>query len=336
MEPAANYTARRTVEDGFDVLVLADAARRTEVSIAPGVGNNATAYTVDGRNYLWAPFTLRELAAKATFCGNPLMAPWANRLDRFGFHANGRYYGFNPGLGNILKDEGGLPLHGLLINSPRWTVEGLAADAGSASAACRLEFWRHPELMAQFPFAHTIEVTHRLREGVLEVETRLENHASEPMPVSLGYHPFFRLHDAPRAGWKVHLPAREEMPLSAAYFPTGGMRPLRLPDPVALAGMEPVYTLPVLERGPDGCAVSWVQGAAERLTVTQGPKYPVCVVYAPAGQDYICFEPMTATINAMNPAPDGRPNPVQTVAPGSEWKESFWIRHTPRPPNPKD
>ena len=35
----------------------------------------------------------------------------------------------------------------------------------------RLEFFRLPDYMAQFPFAHTIDMTYRLANGVLEVET---------------------------------------------------------------------------------------------------------------------------------------------------------------------
>ncbi len=60
--------------------------------------------------------------------------------------------------------------------------------------------------MAQFPFAHTMEMKYRLKDGVLEVETEIENHSIEPMPVSLGYHTYYRIEDAPRDDWKIHVP----------------------------------------------------------------------------------------------------------------------------------
>jgi len=326
MTPARNYTTQRTVVDGFEVLRLADAAGKAEVSIVPAIGNNAYEYKVNGKNYIWAPYALNKLPSSPAFFGNPLMEPWANRLDGTAFYANGKKYLLNPGLGNYVRDDGGLPMHGLLVNSPEWKLTSLQADGASASATCRLEFWRYPDLMAQFPFAHTIDMTHRLKDGMLEVETLLENHATEPMPVSLGYHPFFQVHDAPRDAWKVHWPAHVEMPLSDAYFPTGEMRPLKLADPAPLAGMETIYVLPDLMRGSDGCAEFWVEGKNERITVIQGPKYPVSVVYAPKGENYICFEPMAATINAMNPTKDGSPTPLQRIAPGGKWQESFWIK----------
>ena len=97
---------------------------------------------------------------------------------------------------------------------------------------------RQPEWMAQFPFAHTVEMTYRLKDGVLEVETTLQNQSTEPMPVSLGYHPYFRLHDAPRDDWKVHLSAREQVILSSLLIPTGERKPNAFANPQSLANTQ--------------------------------------------------------------------------------------------------
>ena len=43
------------------------------------------------------------------------------------------------------------------------------------------------EQMALFPFAHTIEMTHRLKDGVPEVAVRPNNLSAEPMPKDLQY-----------------------------------------------------------------------------------------------------------------------------------------------------
>ena len=57
-----------------------------------------------------------------------------------------------------------------------------------------------------------------------------------------------------------------------------------------------------------------------------GPNYKVAIVYSPAGQNFICFEPMTAVTNGVNLAHDGKYNELQTVAPNTTWQESFWVR----------
>ena len=234
MAQAANYTVQKLAIDGVDVVRLSDAARRTEVTIAPSIGNMAYEMKVNGKNAFWFPYrSPAELKEKPTLCGNPFLAPWANRIDLDAFWANGKKYLLNPDLGNLRRDQHQKPIHGLLNFSAEWKLVAAAADANSAYATSRLEFWRHPEMMAQFPFAHTLTMTYRLANGVLEVETTIDNHASEPMPVAIGYHPYFRLHGVPRDEWRVHLAAREHVVLNSQLIPTGELKPVTFADPHA-------------------------------------------------------------------------------------------------------
>jgi aldose 1-epimerase len=327
MSQAAEYTAVRTQDDGIDVLRLADGGRRIEVSIVPSIGNMAYEMTVNGKNIFWLPApSLAALKAKPSLAGNPFLAPFANRLDQDAFYANGKKYTLNPELGNVRRDGNKKPIHGFLAFSDLWEVREVRADGTSASVTSRLEYWKHPDLMAQFPFAHTIEMTYRLRDGALECETVLRNHSTEAMPVAVGYHPYFRLHDAPRDEWRVHLAARDHLVLSPLLIPTGERRPLSMADPVTLAGGQLDDVFGGLVRDEDGRARFWVQGRQQRLTVEYGPKYTIAVVYAPKGRDFICFEPMAAVTNAFNLAQAGIYKELQSVAPGGEWRESFWIR----------
>ena len=180
-------------------------------------------------------------------------------------------------------------------------------------------------MMAEFPFAHAVEMTYRLADGALEVETVIENLSAEPMPVAIGFHPYLQLHDAPRAAWKVHLAARRRAVLDNFLIPTGEFAPLPFGDPHTLeAGqLDDVFT--DLLREPDGRAIFWVRGERESIQVTYGPKYSVAVVYAPPEHNYICFEPMAALTNAFNLAHAGLYTGLQSIAPGERWRESFWI-----------
>ena len=327
MSQAANYSARKTQVDGIEVVRLADAAHRTEVAIVPSVGNMAYEILVGGKNILWLPFSgPAELKAKQQFCGIPLLAPWANRLDGDSYWVNGKKYVLNPTLGNVRRDGRQHPIHGLLNYSPAWEVVAISAGDAGASVSSRLEFGKYPELMAQFPFAHTITMTYRLANGEVEVETAIENQSAEAMPVAIGYHPYFQLHDAPRDSWKVHLAARDHMILSADLIPTGEHKPLEFADPLPLAGVQLDDVFSNLQRDHDGRAQFWVEGAKERITVVYGPKYPVAVVYAPPGRGFICFEPMAAITNAFNLAHSGIYRDLQSIPPGGHWKESFWIK----------
>jgi aldose 1-epimerase len=321
------YTARTLPTDGVDTVQLADTTRGVQLSIAPSVGNMAYSWTVQGRNFLQFPYTsVADFARQPRLCAVPFLGPWANRIAGDGFWANGKRYTFNPGLGNLRLDGNKNPIHGLLNFSKYWKLVEAKADASSAWSVSRLEFWRYPDMVAQFPFPHTLTMTHRLRDGIVEVETAIENHGADPMPVAVGYHPYFRLHDTPRDQWHVHFAARDHMLLNPQLIPTGEHKPIEFEDPHSLAMSVFDDVFGNLVRDPDGRARFWVEGGRERVTVAFGPKFMTAVVYAPRGQEFICFEPMSAITNGFNLAHDGVYKELQSIPAGETWRESFWLQ----------
>lgn len=323
------YSAQRATSEGVGIVRLSDAVSKAEVSIAPAIGNNSYEMKVNGKAVFWSPYSsVADFERKPTFLGNPFLAPWANRLDHEGFYANGKSYALNPKLNNFRYDPNHHPIHGLLSYSRDWQVVDAGADDSGAWVTSRLEFWRYPDLMAQFPFAHTIEMTYRLSGGVLEVRTTIENHSKEPMPLAIGFHPYFRIGDTKRDTWRVHVAAAEHVVLGPALIPTGERKPVSLPDPAPLASTQLDDVFTALRRGPDGRAEFWVESGSQRISVIYGPKYPVAVVYAPPGRDFICFEPMTAVTNAFNLAHEGKYPELPSIAPGAKWTESYWIQTT--------
>jgi aldose 1-epimerase len=162
------YSAK---QDG-DVVTLQDAKSQTVLSVMPSRGDNAFQMTVKGKNVLQFPFaSAAEFKSRGSYSGIPFLGPWANRLDEMAFYANGKKYQLNAGLGNI---RGPIPMHGFLMTAP-WEVVEVKADDNSAWVTSKIEVYRNPDWMAQFPFAHTVEMTHRLKDGVLEVTVKLNN-----------------------------------------------------------------------------------------------------------------------------------------------------------------
>ena len=317
-------TAEERVRD-IQTVRLVHGARAMEVRVAPSIGNMAYAFTVAGKNILWFPFSGADaLQAQPVLCGIPFLAPWANRIDGDSYWVNGKPYLLNAALGNLRRDAHQKPIHGLLNFSPAWSLIATGADERCAYATSRLEFSKYPELMAQFPFAHSVTITYRLEDGSLAVETSLENQGAEPMPVAVGFHPYFQLPETPRDDWRVHLAARDHLRLDEYLIPTGARDPVAFadPHPLRVRQLDDVFT--GLIRDADGLARFWVQGKQEKITVEYGPKYGVAVVYAPEGKNFICFEPMAAITNAFNLAHAGR-GELQFVAPGAEWRETFRI-----------
>lgn len=314
------YTAEKILVDSIEAIRLTDSHHGVEVSICPSVGNTAYDMRVKGHPILMHPLSLGTWKQHPAQLGIPFLAPWANRLDVDAFWANGKRYLLNPHVVEIRRDLNDLPIHGLLLFTPAWRVTRLEAGEDSAEVTSRLEFWKHPEWMAQFPFAHSVEMTHRLSSGVLEVRTTIENHATDPLPLAIGFHPWYQMPEVPRDEWNVHLPVRTHYLLSDKLIPTGKMEPADVPDSLSLAGhqLDGVYG----EVEPDG--VFWLEAHGRKISVRFGPKFPIAIAYAPHSRDVVCFEPMTALTNGFNLAHEGLFQDLQSVAPGGSWTESFW------------
>lgn len=166
---AQPYSVRRNGE----VVRIADAGSQTAVSIVVSVGNVAFEMTVKGHNVLHWPYaSVEAFTARPGMSGIPFVGPWANRLDEQAFYANGKKYAFDMALGNV---RGTIPIHGFLTTNGEWRVVEARADGKAAWVTSRLEFFRQPSWMKQFPFAHTVEMTYRLEAGVLQVATRILN-----------------------------------------------------------------------------------------------------------------------------------------------------------------
>jgi aldose 1-epimerase len=326
---AQDYKAERTTDHGIPVVRLADPEHGVEVAIVPSVGNTAYEMNVHGKNILYFPYAdVSEFQKNPQLSGIPFLAPWANRLNEQGFWANGKKYAFDMDLGNV---RGATPIHGLLSSSPYWQVISVAGDKRSARTTSRLEFWRYPELMAQWPFAHEYEMTYTLKDGVLEVRVTVTNVSNDPMPVAIGFHPYYRIPDVSRDEWTGHIPARQRVVADNRLIPTGEYRAMDIPEKFPLRGRTLDDGFIDLQRDADGRAVFSIESGDKKVETMFGPKYPVAIVWepnAPNGQPqpFICFEPMTGITSAVNLAHEGKYPDLQTIPPGGKWSESFWIR----------
>jgi aldose 1-epimerase len=214
---AQRYTAK---QDG-DVITLVDTATKMNVAVVASMGK-AWQIQVNGQNLVRTSPSLESFLANSGLNGMPLLAPFANRLDETAFYANGKKYNFDLGLGNV---RGPIPGTGFVNGSKDWHLVEFKADAKSAWVTCRLDFYRIPQYMKQFPFAHTITLTYRVSDGALEVHPRLDNLSTEPMPVVIGFHPIYELPDGNRDDWTVSIDAKTHWIEIPERLPTGETQP---------------------------------------------------------------------------------------------------------------
>jgi aldose 1-epimerase len=118
-----------------------------------------------------------------------------------------------------------------------------------------------------------------------------------------------------REDWHVELPAMRRLQLDAHSIPTGASRPVApAAGPLGARTFDDGYV-----DVPDG-AEFVVAGGGRRITVRLDQGYPAAQVFAPASDDVICFEPMTAPTNALNSG-----DRLSLVAPGERYTATFSI-----------
>jgi aldose 1-epimerase len=328
---SSGFSAQKIVINGVPVIRLIDAKRGMEASILPSIGNMAYELKVHGENVLYFPqMSLSDFQKRPTQCGIPFLAPWANRLDESAFWANGKKYAFNMGLKNISADGRGLPMHGLLANAV-WQVTDIGADGKSAYVTGKFEFWKQPDLMAQWPFAHEYEMTYRLADGALEVKTTVKNLSAEAMPVVVGFHPYYRIPDVARDEWALRMPEAKAVLVDKRLIPTGEFKPNDLPNPLPLKARTLDDGFTDLSRNASNQAVFSIESGDKKIELLFGGRFTTAVIWEPASFpgrsfDFICVEPMAGTTNASNMKDPQAMNRLQTVAAGGKWSESFWVR----------
>ena len=185
--------------------------------------SNAWRVQVKGKDLVRASATLADFESRPGLNGVPFLAPFANRLDETAFYANDRKYNFDLELGNVRAP---IPQTGFVNGSKAWQLVEAKADQKSAWVTCRLDFYKIPSFMKQFPFAHTVTMTYRVSDGVLEVHTRIDNLSADPMPVAIGFHPIFELPDGNRDDWTVSLDAKTHWIEIPQRLPTGDTQPI--------------------------------------------------------------------------------------------------------------
>jgi galactose mutarotase-like enzyme len=296
---------------GFETLTITSAGGRTEAQFVPAVNMVCCSLRHDGVERLEQRRGLATYAEAGKTMGIPLLYPWANRLDRFGYRAAGREVTLDESDERLGRDSQGLPIHGVIPGLLKWEL----ADAAAPGTIGAHLAWTSPELLELFPFEHEVGVNIGVADGELTIATTVRATGDDPVPVSFGYHPYLKMPDAPRESWEVELAASRRLVLDDRGIPTGEREPVATPR-VALGDTS--WDTPF-----DGLTdpTRWRAVAGDAaMAVTFRAGYAFAQVFAPAGTEFICFEPMTAATDALNSG-DG----LRIVAPGAEHRAEFTV-----------
>ena len=298
--------------DGEPAVTLAAGA--LEATFLPGLGLLGTALRHRGQDLLALPGGVAGYR-DGHVTGLPILAPWANRLPSRRYRAAGVEVDLE-GL-DLQTDPAGLPIHGTLTARRGWRLERLATEAGRAVLEASFDYRARPELLAAFPFPHTLTVAVAVGEAALEVTTTLAATGDRPVPVAFGWHPYLQIPGAPRATWRLLLPDRSHLEVDGRGLPTGNAsaEPAEA-EPVGDRTYDDLYAL---EPGPSARRLG-LEAAGRRLLVDYGDGYDHAQVFAPPGAEFVCLEPMTAPTAAL------AAGTTPLVEPGATFTAQFALR----------
>ena len=205
------------------------------------------------------------------------MVPYANRIARGRFNFGGRAVHLKR---NSEADRH--PLHGQGWRSP-WEVFASTASSASLIFEGGADEW---------PWHYLAEQHLQLSHNALTTRLSIENLAQSPMPVMLGLHPYFC--DPDQAQLQAETP--RVWLTDNASLPT---EEVATPLDWSLDRARSITAVPL-----DHCFTHWNGTAVirwpDRKVHIRATNCRYLHVYAPAGRDFFCVEPLSAATGALN------------------------------------
>ena len=234
--------------------------------------------------------------------------PWPSRVQYGRYSFGGKEYQLP-----VNEQPRQNAIHGLVQHGAFEAIDQ-AADDQMARVTMRHAF----NGVEGYPFPFEFDITYELSAaGRLTIAYSARNTGKEPMPLGLGWHPYFHL-DEPIDTLKISFPAE------ATYFLDNQMIPVAKDFFVeASAGFllkDRQFDTPYAVYRDRPIATTQLTSAAKAVTLnvwqeTGEGKFNFVVVYTPPNRNRIAIEPMTCNVNAFNSG-EG----LVTLKPGDSWR----------------
>lgn len=218
-------------------------------------------------------------------------------------------------------------MHGLILDQPLSDItltsrngpEGHATVSGKLDAG---DFRGHWLSRTHLEFAAS------LRPGSFEFSVVARNAGNEPVPIGIGWHPYFELLGGNRELARLHVPARQRALVNNYddVFPTGQLVPVQgTPYDFSTPGGAPLRDLFLddcfvdLVKNPAGETVAEIVDPAARYgirIIATSPEVTAIQVYAPVNRNFIALEPQFNWADPFSPIWKGRNTGMVMLAPG--------------------
>jgi aldose 1-epimerase len=259
-----------------------------QLEVQPHIGASVSRFAWKGIDILRkTPDDAIATSAVRQMCSYPLV-PYSNRIGHGKLAVRDKTFQLRPNFPNEPH-----AIHGVGWQRA-WEV--MKQDKNSAV----LRYKHTPD--ADWPFAFEVEQTITLADSSAEFSIRATNLDVQPMPVGLGFHPFF--------------PIDTNTTLQSEWTGVWEMGEDKLPTKLVALPATADFTKArnVFDWKVDNCFVGWSRRAVlgyatHQTTITASSACGNVVCFAPRdGRNFIALEPVSNVINAFALAASGVPN----------------------------
>jgi len=250
---------------GLETYALEDGEARVEV--IPSRGALVTRMSVGGDELLYLDESTVVDPSKNVRGGIPVLFPTAGKLPGDTYPVGRQAYS--------------MPQHGFARRLP-WAVRQAEQEMlvmGLTSSE---------ETLRQFPWRFDAQLTLSLDGPQLTLDFDVENHDTRPLPLHLGFHPYFSVPQASKAAASVATDA------TRAWDNRQG-------QVVPFTGLEltaPEVDLHLLDHSEAGTTLQ--RGLGRRpVKLSWSLEFQRMVVWTLQGRDFVCVEPWTASAGAL-------------------------------------
>lgn len=253
---AQGFAARAGLIDGFDAVELSDRKSGARALFARRGATLVDWRVAVGTAWLTLTDGYADPAELALQDGvrNGLLAPFSNRIAGARYTFDGQLHDLLPG-----TPEGArLIYHGFLR---RMNLALLTLREGQDRASAVFGAQIRPDDFPGYPFALALEVEVALDAQGIAYTIAATNVGHTTAPYGCGWHPYFRLGDAPLERLELSIPASETVRTDSALIPLSGapayvptmadpQHDFRQPRPLGTQVIDACYA--GLRAGPDG------------------------------------------------------------------------------------
>lgn len=216
-----------------------------------------------------------------------LLAPFCDRIPGGRYEFRGKAYELP-----INDWENGDAIHGFLYEQP---LEPSARSEGSLT----LEH-RSGDAFPGYPFSLELHARYELEPSRFRLSLAARNCSNVPAPVSLGWHPYFRLPGVQRVDeLRLEVPAERYIAVNDRLLPTGELPPAA-GTPWDFTSLREIGSSELDLGFPlEGSTVTLV-GPSHSISLKLFGAFRYCQLFVPPDRRSIAIEPISGATNAFN------------------------------------